>query len=207
METIVPFDTIEYAVIENVNKARQRMLDLVTEDMKEPTWDGERYHAPCDNYLFDGRSYAGGQYLHDPDVNGSSTARAKVMVDSSVVDRMIELMKNNGARASAGKTWTIGSSSRCYLYVDGPGRVVNVLTRLVPSGGKTLVMAKAGVETGRTWVTTLGKLKSKICPYTMEPYESVEDALLSLLYGWMCSDKKKTVSVEVGYQYRNYLIG
>lgn len=199
---IISFATIESAIAESNKKARARMMDLVDEGQVEPTWDSNgRAHAPCDNYIFDGRSYAGGQYLHDPDIAGSAIVKAKIMVNCAVIDQMIALLESNMVSASAGKSWEVDGSVRCYLYVQGPGRIVNLLTRMVPAGGRTLVLAKEGVETGKTWKTTLGKLKSKLCPITFEPYESIEEELLKQLYNWILLANKKTVNVEVGYAY------
>lgn len=200
--TIISFASIEAAVNESAEKARARMMDLVDDGQIEPTWDSNgRAHASCDNYIFDGRSYAGGQYLHDPDIAGSAIVKAKIMVDCAVVDQMIALLDSNMVSASAGKSWEAEGSVRCYLYVQGPGRIVNLLVRMVPVGGRTLVLAKEGVEIGKTWKTTLGKLKNKLCPITFEPYESIEEELLKQLYDWIISAKKKTVNVEVGYAY------
>ena len=205
-DTVISFSTIESAIIEASDKARQRMLNLVDESMAEPTWDGTRFHAPCDNYTFDGRSYAGGQYLHDPDVAGCGRVKAKIMVDCTIAEKLTKLLEAHGAGASSGKSWGVGDTTRCYLYIEGPARVVNPIKKLVPASGKTLVEAKAGVETGQTWTTTLGKLKSKLCPYTLEPYEPIEDSILRRLYEWMTADKKKTVHLEVGYQYRTFVV-
>ena len=205
-DTIISFSTIESMIVEASDKARQRMLDLIDENMAEPTWDGARFHAPCDNYTFDGRSYAGGQYLHDPDVAGCGRVKAKIMVDCSIAEKLTKLLEAHGAGASSGKSWSVGDSARCYLYIEGPARIINPIKKLVPASGKTLVEAKAGVETGQTWTTTLGKLKSKLCPYTLEPYEPIEDSILRRLYEWMTTDKKKTVRLEVGYQYRTFVV-
>lgn len=208
MSTItVSFAAIEATLVESAAQARSRMMDLVSEDQMEPTWDANgRGHAPCDNYIFDDRSYAAGQYLHDPDVAGSSTARAKVMVDLTVAKQLIDLLRSHGAEATPGKNWETNGSSFCYVYVEGPGRVVNVLKKMVPEGGRMLVQVQEGVETGRTWKTTLGKLQSKLCPVTFEPFEAMEESLLSQVYGWVLAPKKKTVSVEVGYTYRTYCV-
>ena len=91
-DTIISFSIIESTIVEASDKARQRMLDLVDENMAEPTWDGARFHAPCDNYTFDGRSYAGGQYLHDPDIAGCGRVKAKIMVDCSIAEKLTKLL-------------------------------------------------------------------------------------------------------------------
>ena len=206
-DTIISFSSIEAAINESNEKARARMMDLVDDGQVEPTIDcNGRWHAPCDNYFFDGRSYAGGQYLHDPDIAGSAIIKAKIVVDCSIVDRMVDLMESNMTRATCGKSWESNGSTRCYVYLEGPGRIVNLMKKLVPASGRTLVLAKEGVETGKTWVTTFGKLKSKICAYTFEPYESIEHELLRQMLEWMALSKKKTVHVEVGYAYLTYCV-
>ena len=144
--------------------------------------------------------------LHDPDIAGSAIIKAKIVVDCSIVDRMVDLMESNTTRATCGKSWESNGSTRCYVYLEGPGRIVNLMKKLVPASGRTLVLAKEGVETGKTWITTFGKLKSKICAYTFEPYESIEHELLRQMLEWMALSKKKTVHVEVGYAYITYCV-
>lgn len=206
-DTIISFVAIEAAINDSNAKAYARMMDLVGDDQVEPTWDvNGRAHAPCDNYIFDDRSYAGGQYLHDPDIAGSAVIKAKIMVDCSMVEQMTALMVCNQTHVNCGKSWESNGSERCYMYLEGPGRIVNLMKKMVPASGRTLVLANQGIETGKTWVTTFGKLKGKLDSYTFEPLESIEDNLLTQLLEWIIASKKKTVHIEVGYAYLTYCI-
>ena len=208
METIITIDTIADALEETLMAAQQKTLDLVDESQKEPMFDGMRYHAPCDGYLFDDRVYSAGEFLHDPDIGGSAIIKEKIMVDTEVVDELTELFNEYGIHASAGKSWNKNGIEFCYLYIEGAKRFVNTVRDAVPESGKTLVEVEEGVETGTPWDTTAGKLfKKYIDEYSGLPMIPMSESLLSKILNWQLSKKKKTLRLTVGFTYNTYYVG
>lgn len=206
--TIITISSIEIALNEAMSNAMKRMMDLVGEDQMEPTIDRNgRLHAPCDNYVFDDRSYTAGQYLHDPDINGSSNKKTKIMVSISSLNEIKALLEKYGCEASSGKSWIKDNNEFCYLYIQGAARIINILNKMVPESGKTLVETKEGLETCKTWDTTCGKLfKKYFDSISCHPLFPIADDLCNKIYDWKLN-KKKTIHLTIGFQYNTYYIG
>lgn len=203
--TIVTIQSINAALTEAEHAHRQKMLGLVDEGMVEPTWDGKRYHAPCNHYTFDGVDYAAGEFLHDPfDRKGSVKSEKRFgPVKKSDAIEFADMINEHNGQCSFGKEF----DGQCYVYVSGYSSLLNRLEKIIPASGKVLVEANTGFETGKTWSTTLGKIKQHYFEYdtfTVEMSEELERKVLN----WYLDNnpKKKSVKVTVGYCYRSCLI-
>lgn len=206
--TVISLSQVSDILEETLEIAQQHMLDLVTEDQKEPTFDGLRYHAPCDHYIFDGQSYAGGQYLHDPDINGISKKTYKIMVDIEVVDKLTDLFNDYGLTCDRSKVWLYNNKQFCYMSITGQSRYINAISKLVPESVKTLVEATQNNDTGRTWDTTYGKLFNKYFDqFSGLQMIPIEEELVIKILKWKTSPKVKTVHVTVGYTYSTTYVG
>lgn len=217
MYHVITIASIDAALEAATAALRARMLDLVDEGQMEPTWDGKRYHAPCDHYVFDSVSYAGGQFLHDPiDRGGHVDSREKILIQASVKDELSNLLRNKWAtEVFFGKTWESDGIEMCYAYIAGPQRIVGRIAKMVPGKTKTLCEARLGLELGKTWETTLGKLKQKLYRKTyygegierVDPDLIVEEDLDRKIIDWALSEKKKTVKVTVWYKWETFILG
>lgn len=188
---------------------KAKTLSLISEADRKPTWDGRRFHAPCDNYDFDGRSYAAGEFLHDPDIGGTGVVKSKVLIDASLLEVIGETLSHYSIHCSNGKIWSENDGSNsCYLYIEGPGRYVNAVSRLAPINDERVLVeaGEEGTNTGKTWETTLGRIKTKYFLFT--PFEVLTSSPVSEnLYGkvldWELKPKgkRKAVKVTVGFHY------
>lgn len=214
MNTVITLAHIE-AAIADINGSRQsRMRDLFDETQIEPTWDGKRYHSPCDNYIFDDISYAAGQYLHDPlEDSGRKPVRGKVLVMGGIKEEFRCLMKSTGSDVSFGKSWTKDEVELCYAYIEGPRHILKCITEMVPGSTKTLCEANGEHELGKTWQTTLGKLSQKLYHVSVDGLMPavddlyVDDDLDRKIVDWILAKKKKTTKVTVGYKYETAVVG
>ena len=202
----IALSTIENTLHEQVIAYRKRILDLVDESMMEPTWDGERWHAPCDHYVFDGISYHGGAYLHDP-IDGpssSSSDKYRFTISVEIKEALRQLLDGFRIDCTFGKEF----DDKCYAYVEGRASKINTLKKLIPENEKFLIEAGDGVETGSTWETTLGKIKNRYFEFDSWII-SIDENLEKKIMNWYLDDSKKTkkpVRVTVGYQYRSYMV-
>lgn len=216
MYQVIAIASIDAALEAATAALRARMLDLVDEGQVEPTWDGKRYHAPCDHYVFDGVSYAGGQFLHDPiDRGGHVDSREKILIQASVKDEFGTMIRKWGTEVNFGKTWESDGMEMCYAYITGPQRIVSRVAKMVPGKTRTLCESRPGLDLGKTWETTLGKLKQKLYYFTSygdgiektDPELIIEEELDRKIINWALSDKKKTVKVTVGYKWETSILG
>lgn len=128
-----------YATIQARIKARVSEEN----DNKEPTVDSDgRFHAPCDGYTWDDRTYGGGQYLHltmeqIEEINyqremlglrpigqssGSSFVPQRKIQATPQFAEELKALLGKSADVSCGKTWSDGET--CYVYIKTSRKAV-----------------------------------------------------------------------------------
>jgi hypothetical protein len=202
-----------FTSLENAkNVMKSRMLDLVDDGQVEPTWDGSRYHAPCDNYIYGGISYAGGQYLHEPDGSLAKGSKCKVAIEVDACDEFKKILEGNfSSVVSFGKSWTATDGTEvCYAYIEGPTYVVKTDNVKLSSRVLTAWTPEMGDVGSTVWEETLGNLKKKYLfddGFEMISKVDIEDGLYKSSLDWFLNSNKKTTRVKVFYSYKEFRIG
>ena len=155
--------------IENaVNDARFRFSKRIKEMVeaqgfnnggREPTQGKDyRLHAPCDGYIWYGRTYLGGQYLALDEDSEYQTRELKIKVRANLKDMLVDIFGNG----SIGKTWEKDGKTYCYFYASCSKPEYDAVSKILTIAGKRVVLvSEHGTGGQKTWKFSSAKVLVK----------------------------------------------
>jgi hypothetical protein len=105
-----------------------------------------RYHAPNDNFVFEGQIFSAGEYLPEEESKDSKTLQLKIKIRVKDYEKIYKVA-NKVCNIKKGSSWYKDNEEICYCYLSClPKKLHKEIREELPTGEKEVMLFRDGLK-------------------------------------------------------------